>query len=178
MFARRDRLPVVILRTSRFFPEADDTEKVRARFETANMQVNELLYRRADVADVVTAHLSAMDRAPLIKFGCFIVSATTPFTPSDLADLRRNAPAVVRRVFPHFEDVYADRRWTMLPSLDRVYVNAAAREALGWRPRYDFGRALDALRAGEDFRSALAVEVGAKGYHSAAFSGKPYPVTA
>ncbi|MET0768684.1 MAG: NAD(P)-dependent oxidoreductase, partial [Solirubrobacteraceae bacterium] len=35
---------------------------------------------------------------------------------------------------------------------------------LGWTPRYDFAHALDRLAA-EDFRSPLALEVGAKGYH-------------
>jgi UDP-glucose 4-epimerase len=54
----------------------------------------------------------------------------------------------------------------MLPSIERVYVNASARHELGWSPRYDFGYALDRLRAGEDPRSALALAVGAKGYHA------------
>jgi UDP-glucose 4-epimerase len=176
LFARRDRLPVVILRTSRFFPEADDNEDMRSNFETANMQVNELLYRRADIEDVVAAHLTAVERASVLRFGCYIVSATTPFAMSDLADLRRDAPGVVRRLYPDFEEIYARRGWKMFPSLDRVYANAAARGALGWRPRYDFGRALDALRAGEDFRSALALEVGTKGYHAGTFADGPYPV--
>ena len=54
----------------------------------------------------------------------------------------------------------------MLDSLDRVYVNALAREELGWAPRWDFGYALDRLRAGEEPRSELARAVGAKGYHA------------
>jgi UDP-glucose 4-epimerase len=53
----------------------------------------------------------------------------------------------------------------MPPSIDRVYVNERARSELGWRPKYDFGAALERLRAGEDFRSPLAVAVGSKGYH-------------
>ena len=46
-------LPILILRTSRFFPEADDRDEVRAAYEDANLKVNELLYRRADLEDVV-----------------------------------------------------------------------------------------------------------------------------
>ena len=75
-------------------------------------------------------------------------------------------------MFPDFEDVYAGRGWRMFPSIDRVYVNAAARADLGWEPRYDFRLALDRVAAGEDPRSPLAVSVGAKGYH--AVSTGPY----
>ena len=161
-------LPCLILRTSRFFPEADDRDDVRDAYEDANLKVNELLYRRVDLEDVVTAHRLALERAPAIGFGRYIVSATTPFSRDDLAGLRADAPAVLRRLFPHYEAEYERRGWRMLPSLDRVYDNARAREALGWSPRYDFAYALARLAAGEDPRSALAREIGAKGYHAEA----------
>jgi hypothetical protein len=54
----------------------------------------------------------------------------------------------------------------MFDGIERVYDNALAREQLGWAPRHDFAAALDALGAGEDPRSLLAREVGAKGYHA------------
>src|SRR5207237_5467424 len=53
MIHRRRSLPVIALRTARFFPEADDDAAIRRRYETANAQANELLHRRADIADVV-----------------------------------------------------------------------------------------------------------------------------
>jgi UDP-glucose 4-epimerase len=159
-------LPCVILRTSRFFPEPDDRDDVRAAYEDANLKVNELLYRRVDIEDVADAHRLAMERAPEIGFGRYIASATTPFTRDDLAGLRADAPAVVRRLFPDYESVYAERGWRMFPSIERVYVNARARAELGWAPRHDFRRALDRLRAGEDPRSSLALAIGAKGYHA------------
>jgi UDP-glucose 4-epimerase len=93
------------------------------------------------------------------------VSATPPFTRADLAELRADAPAVVRRLFPGYEAVFEERGWRMFPSIERVYDNARARRELGWSPRYDFGRALELLRAGEEPRSELARAVGAKGYH-------------
>jgi hypothetical protein len=43
--------------------------------------MNEFLYRRADIEDVVTAHLRALAKARSIGFGRYIISATTPFTP-------------------------------------------------------------------------------------------------
>ena len=78
----------------------------------------------------------------------------------------RLLPAVVRRLYPDYEDVYGRRGWRMLPGIDRVYVNAHAREELGWSPTYDFRYALGRLAMGEDPRSELAREVGAKGYHA------------
>jgi UDP-glucose 4-epimerase len=172
LFHRDHGLPCVVLRTSRFFPESDDRDDVRAAYDDLNLKVNELLYRRVDLEDVVTAHRLALERAPEIGFARLIVSATSPFAPDDLALLGADAPAVVRRLFPHYEAVYAERGWRMLPALDRVYVNARARELLGWAPRYDFGLALERLAAGEDPRSPLALAVGAKGYHPESFG--PY----
>jgi UDP-glucose 4-epimerase len=159
-------LPVVVLRTSRFFPEPDDHDEVRGAYPDGNIKANEFLHRRVDIEDVVTAHLLAMDRAPSIGFGRYIISATTPFTPGDLKQVRDDAGSVVRRLFPDIEAEYARRGWRMFPGIDRVYVNARARRELGWRPRYDFRRVLDSLKADEDPRSPLARTIGAKGYHA------------
>jgi nucleoside-diphosphate-sugar epimerase len=159
-------LPCVILRTSRFFPESDDRDDVRSAYDDANLKVNELLYRRVDLEDVVSAHRLALERAPELGFGRYIISATTPFTRGDLTELRANAPAVVHRLFPGAGAQFEARGWRLLPSIERVYVNARAREELGWAPRYDFRRALDLIAAGQDYRSPLAAAVGAKGYHA------------
>jgi UDP-glucose 4-epimerase len=169
-------LPCLILRTSRFFPEPDDRKETRQSYDDANVKSNEFLYRRADVEDVVNAHLLAMEKAQAIGFGRYIVSATTPFTRDDLQELRANAAAVVRRRVPRYEEVYARRGWSMFPGIDRVYVNERARIELGWRPRYDFARIIDLVHAGEDPRSLLARTVGLKGYHADAFAEGPYPV--
>jgi UDP-glucose 4-epimerase len=169
LFHRDHGLPCVVLRTSRFFPEPDDRDDVRTAYDDLNLKVNELLYRRVDLEDVVGAHLRAVERAREIGFARSIVSATTPFTRDDLAELGTDAAAVVRRRFPDFEAVYGARGWRMLDRLDRVYDNERARTLLGWQPRYDFGLALERLAAGEDPRSPLAVAVGAKGYHAESF---------
>lgn len=158
-------LPVIVLRTSRFFPEGDDNDQVRAVYPDANVKANEFLYRRVDIADAVEAHLLAMERAAEIGFGKYIISATTPFTPADLAELRDDAPAVVERLFPGYAAEYGRLGWRMFPAIGRVYVNAKARADLGWAPRYDFRAVLDALNAGEDPRSPLAQAIGLKGYH-------------
>jgi UDP-glucose 4-epimerase len=177
LFFRSHGLTAIILRTSRFFPEEDDDADIRGRYSRDNAQANEMLYRRGDIADMVDAHLLALDRAARIGFARLIVSATTPFTRTDLDELRRDTPAVVRRIFPRFEALYALRRWTMFPSLDRVYDNTVVRDVLGWQPRYGFAQVLQSLERNEDFRSPLAIAIGSKGYHDAAFSDGPYPVT-
>jgi len=176
LFFRQHRLPVIVLRTSRFFPEADDDAEVRGKYEAANVQAMELLYRRVDVEDVVAAHLLALERAPGIGFGRYIISATTPFAREDLAALRQDTPSVVHRLFPECEALFAQGDWRLFPRIDRVYVNQLAVTQLGWRPKYDFRHVLDRLRAGEDFRSPLARAVGSKGYHDVAFARGPYPV--
>jgi UDP-glucose 4-epimerase len=171
---RESGLPCLVLRTSRFFPEGDDNDDVRTAYDDANAKVNELLYRRLDIEDLVSAHRLALERAPELGFGRYIVTATTPFVPEDLAELRADAPAVVRRHFPDFDAIFAARGWRMFDSIERVYVNERARRELGWAPRWDFRRALDSVAAGREPRSDLALAIGAKGYH--AESTGPYTV--
>lgn len=176
LFHRNQRLPCIILRTSRFFPEEDDDRRVREAYADENVKANEYLHRRVDIEDVVSAHLLAARHARSLGLRCYIISATTPFTPDDLLDLRRDAPAVLRRRVPGYEAEYARRGWTMAPSIERVYVNERARDELGWRPRYDFKSVIERLAAGRDFRSQLARLVGSKGYHAEKFADGPYPV--
>lgn len=176
LFFRERGLPVVVLRTSRFFPEDDDDPAMRSAYPLDNAQANELLYRRLDIADAVSAHLLAVDRAPEIGFGRYIVSATTPFEPRHLAALSRDAAGVVRELYPDCVQLYAAHGWRLFPGIDRVYVNARARQELGWHPEFDFAHVLRSLRDGSDFRSALAREVGSKGYHDTQFDDGPYPV--
>ena len=175
LFHRKLGLACLVLRTSRFFPEEDDREETRKAYDDDNIKVNEFLYRRVDLEDVVSAHLLAIEKAPIIGFGRYIVSATTPFAQDDLFHLRANAPLVLKRRVPDYEAEYARRGWKMFPGIDRVYVNERARKDLDWRPRYDFRYVLDTLRADADPRSPLSRTVGSKGYHSRKFAVGPYP---
>jgi nucleoside-diphosphate-sugar epimerase len=165
LFHRNEKLPCLVLRTSRFFPEEDDVAERRSAFEDQNLKLNELLYRRVDLEDVVSAHLLAMDKAAELGFGKFIITATTPFVRDDAQELGVDAVAVMRRRFPDYEPIYAAKGWRMLPTLDRVYVNERARTLLGWKPRFDFQRGVRDAAAGFDPRSELAQAVGSKGYH-------------
>ena len=143
LFHRNHRLACLILRTSRFFPEEDDHEETRRAFADGKRKLNEFLYRRVDLEDVVSAHLLAIEKAPLMGFGRYIVSATTPFTRGRPARTACQRTPVVKRRVPEYEAEYARRGWKMFPGIDRVYVNERARNDLGWQPQYDFRYVLD-----------------------------------
>lgn len=176
LFHRNQKLPILILRTSRFFPEPDDHAGARDAYDDTNLKVNELLNRRADIEDIVSAHLAALDKAPTIGFGRYIITATTPFTRGDAQELRTDAPRVVKRLIPAYADVYEKRGWKMFPGIERIYDNERARVELAWHPRHDFASTIARLQAGGDPRSELARSIGLKGYHAEKFDEGPYPV--
>ncbi|MBZ9745330.1 NAD(P)-dependent oxidoreductase [Mesorhizobium sp. CO1-1-7] len=139
-------LPVVVLRTARFFPEADDMAHAIEQSD-ANTKANELLFRRLMVEDAAQAHVAALEKAPELGFDTFIICAPTPFQPEDCEALIRDAPSVVARYFPEFPALYARKGWTMFSSIDRIYDASRARDRLGFACRTSFADVLAALAA-------------------------------
>jgi UDP-glucose 4-epimerase len=137
-------LPIIILRTSRFFPEEDDMAHEIIQ-SGANTKANEFLFRRLTVQDAASAHIVALDRAPQIGFDTFIISALTPFSPDDCEQLMDYAPLVVHRYFPRYREIYARRGWTMFDYIDRVYDSNKAMRRLGFVCQTDFGDILTQL---------------------------------
>jgi len=137
-------LPIVVLRTSRFFPEADDMAHAIEQSD-ANTKTNEFLFRRLTVEDAAAAHLAALERAPALGFDTFIVSAPTPFTPEDCTELISDAPRVVARYFPDYPAIYTSLGWTMFSSIDRVYDATKATRRLGFTCRTGFRERLAEL---------------------------------
>lgn len=146
LFHELHGLPLLILRTSRFFPEEDDMAHTFTQ-SGPNTKLNELLFRRLTVEDAAEAHAIALERAPELGFDTFIVSAKTPFGPDDCEQLIRDARPVVARYFPDYPEIYARHGYTMFESIDRVYVSARAEERLGFGCGTNFRQALDALAA-------------------------------
>lgn len=173
---RQRALACIVLRTSRFFPEEDDNRERRQQFTNVNLKANEFLYRRVDIQDVVEAHLRARACAGRIGFGRYIISATSPFEPDDLAELNSNAPAVVARKYPGYQAIYERHNFRMQQHIDRVYVNTAARRDLGWSPEWNFETVLDRLKRNVPPQSPLARAIGSKGYHDRSFADGPFPV--
>jgi nucleoside-diphosphate-sugar epimerase len=138
-------LACVVLRTSRFFPEDDDT---LTEPHGENLKANELLHRRLTVEDAAQAHIAALTRAPDLGFGLYVVSARTPFVRDEAAELKHDARAVIARHFPEAVGLYAGRGWTLPTTIGRVYDASLAERELGWRAETDFGTVLTALRDG------------------------------
>jgi UDP-glucose 4-epimerase len=142
---RERGLPVVVLRTGRFFPEDDDTHR---DLSGPNIKANEFLNRRLTVEDAAEAHVAALERAPELGFDTFIVSASPPFVKAECEALGRDAPAVIARHFPEAAELYARAGWRLPERIDRVYDPARAEARLGFRGRTDFAAILAALAGG------------------------------
>jgi UDP-glucose 4-epimerase len=145
LFHGEHGLNAIVLRTGRFFPEQDDTLK---GLSGPNLKANEFLNRRLTVEDAAEAHLAALERAPDIGFGCYVIAAPTPFRRSDAAALKRDAAALVGALFPDAAALYAAQGWQLPARIGRIYDAGLAERELGFRCRTDFAAILDALRSG------------------------------
>jgi len=139
-------LPIIVLRTSRFFPEEDD-QAHKIGLSGPNTKANELLHRRLTARDAAEAHRVALARAPSLGFGLFIVSAPTPFVPGEAEELKKDAAGVIARRYPDAPELYARQGWTLPGSIDRVYDTTQAEQVMGFRCRDDFASVLEALRS-------------------------------
>ena len=174
---RNHGLACVVLRTARFFVEGDDMPHLYDGRSDDNIKANEYTCRRVAIEDAVDAHLRAARRAPLLGFGRYVVSATTPFTRDDMAELRTDAATVFARRAPRAAAVWKERGWRFPDRLDRVYVNARTRQDLGWCPRFDLDAIVDRIASGEPVQTPLSQLVGAKEYaHSSYHDGVFHPV--
>lgn len=124
-------LPVIILRTSRFYPQPGEVLALHR------------LHRGLDVRDCAWAHRLALESR--VPFGLYNISARPPFQREDMAELWRDAASAIHRRAPEVAELLA-RRGIALPSrMDRVYVIARAEAELGFHPRFN---ALEFLRDG------------------------------
>ncbi len=144
LFRQLHKLPILILRTSRFFPEEDDMAHAIAQ-SGENTKANEFLFRRLTVEDAAEAHVVALAKAPALGFDTFIISSMTPFSKADCRELLADAPAVVARYFPDYRGKYDKLGWTMFGSIDRVYDASKAKRVLGFACRTGFREMLDGL---------------------------------
>jgi UDP-glucose 4-epimerase len=139
-------LAVAILRTGRFFPEDDDTDR---DLPGPNIKANEFLNRRLTVEDAADAHVAALAKAPALGFDTFILSAPPPFAPGECEALLDDAPAAIARHFPEAPSLYARMGWSLPASIDRVYDPSRAERRMGFRCRTNFAAILAAIANGE-----------------------------
>lgn len=168
LMQKQTGIPVLVLRTSRFFPEEDDDEDRRAAMSDENLKVLELAYRRVDIEDIVSASVCAMRKARRIRWGKYIISAPPPFHRDEMTlDALSRCPGdVIREMFPNVHRLFEEKGWKHLERVDRVYDSSKAVNELGWNPKYTFGLTVDRLLRGEQWRSELTAKVGKKGYHA------------
>ena len=102
------------------------------------MKLNEYLYRRIHLDDVISAHIHALNHSIELNYGLYIISSTTPFHYEDIQSLRHKGEEIVMKYHPEYVDIYQRKGWKMLSSFDRVYVNSLARRELQWEPKYSF----------------------------------------
>ncbi|TAJ31269.1 MAG: NAD(P)-dependent oxidoreductase [Reyranella sp.] len=145
LFNHLHKLPILVLRTSRFFPEEDDMAHAIAQ-SGENTKANEFLFRRLSVEDAAEAHVVALAKAKDVGFDTFIISAATPFNREDGRELIADAPSVVARYFPEYRSLYEARGWTMFDTIDRVYDSSKATRVLGFACRTNFREILEGLR--------------------------------
>jgi nucleoside-diphosphate-sugar epimerase len=132
-FAQTEGMPVICLRTARFFGE-----------DPVLMAIHRL-YRGADVRDIAAAHVLAVTNQD-IHFGVYNISARSPFVQNDLPELLEDARSPILRYFPDAARVFQRRGWQLPHAIDRVYVTAHAERELGYCPRFNFGECLQNLQ--------------------------------
>ena len=123
-----------------------------------------------------SAHRAGPRAGPAIGFGRYIISATTPFRPTDLEELAADAPRVVGRRVPATRRSYARLGWRMFCRRSTASTSTRGRGRIWAGGRATTSDGAGAAAAGEDWRSPLARVIGAKGYHDRAFAEGPYPV--
>lgn len=131
------KLKVTVLRLGRCFPEA------------VNLMALYRLYRGIDKNDAAAAHLRALD-ADGPNFAIHIISGTTPFLHEDRELLGTDAPAAILLRCPNLVEEFSKRGWVLPRSIERVYDNSSACEALDWRPQFGFAHVLEAFERGSD----------------------------
>ncbi|CAF9913373.1 MAG: hypothetical protein GOMPHAMPRED_007877 [Gomphillus americanus] len=154
------KFPVLVLKVSRFFPEGDDDPE--QDIPDVNLKVCELLYRRVDIVDVVTAHVAALRHAKQIGWAKYIISAPTPF---ERSAMQGEPMQILQQVRPRHAAIVKKLGWK-LPHLDRVYDSSKAMKELLWKPMYTFDKAIENIEQGQEWRSELAIRIGRRGYHA------------
>lgn len=169
LISSQSSLPAVVLKTSRFFPEADDDADRRASLpDDENLKLCELAYRRVDIADIVSACVASIraqtrPRLPStegegegkgegpkrIKFGKYIISGPSPFlhlSPEDWVALNTTSESDPNA---GAEKVFAEVAERLCPGIGEMM---AQKKGWKWLSRvdrvYDSRKAMDEKELG------------------------------
>jgi nucleoside-diphosphate-sugar epimerase len=139
----------VCLRIARCFPEPP---AVQARHR---------LYRGVDIADVVEAHLLAV-QGTREAGGVLNIGGPYPWwRKEDLRQLRHGSATLITQRAPEVAAGFGRYGWTLPTSIDRVYVSARAGAVLGYRARHGVTALLaEARRAGGPLEAGFQEPIG------------------
>jgi UDP-glucose 4-epimerase len=110
-----------------------------------------ILYGGVDDRDVAAAVVAALDVAakePDREFRAYGIHAPLPYDEQDAPILPDHPLAVLARHWPDAPALLERAGAKPWGPVNAWYDVTRAQSELGWRPRYDFGTFLDALRAG------------------------------
>ena len=134
--ARVDGITTVALRFGMYVP---------AGFEHYGFR---LLFGGVDERDVAQAVLLSLGHDLAQRFDVFDVMADTPFAPQDVGPLNDDPMVVVERYWPGSAELFAEKGIDPAEHLwgRAVWPIHKAKRELGFRPAWDFGTFLDAVR--------------------------------
>lgn len=137
-YGRRWGINTVALRLGMFVPET---------FERYGFR---LLFGGVDDRDVAHAALLALGHQSPDGFDYFNIFADVPFTPEDAAQLQSDTPSMLEKYWPGSMDVVKEKGLDLSGLIwgRAIWAPEKAKKLLGYRPRYNFGEFLGALREG------------------------------
>lgn len=154
-------LNCVILRTSRFFQDNDNEPVIfEENINEINRKLNEYIYRRVSIYDVIDAHILAMEKAHLIKFDIFIISSKSPLSKKDCINIEKNNKSVeeiLSSYYPEYVLLYKKLDYKMFDKIDRVYSCEKAIKKLGYKPKWSFIEMLKELVKQMEKKSKLII---------------------
>ena len=132
-------ISTVALRLGMFVPET---------FERYGFR---LLFGGVDDRDVAQSVVLALRHRPDEGFAAFDIMADSGLTADDLPQLRADSAAVLERHWPGTSALVRERDLHLVDLIwgRRIYPVDHSRGVLGYRPQYDFGSFLKALRRGD-----------------------------
>jgi UDP-glucose 4-epimerase len=108
-----------------------------------------MLYGGVDVRDVASANLAALRRLGQPgRFAAFNVFSALPFGDDDLELMRTDPMVVVKRHWPHGEELLRQADAKPWGPINALYDIGRAKDELNWRPRYGFRSFLEGIRSG------------------------------
>ncbi len=142
LFNHLHKLPVLVLRTSRFFPEEDDMAHAIAQ-SGENTKANEFLFRRLSVEDAAEAHVVALAKAQGHRLRHLHRLGADAVPPRGLPRPDRRRPVGRRALLPRLSQALREPRLDDVRHRRPRLRSSKAAKVLGFTCRTNFKEVLD-----------------------------------